>query len=149
MTKHVTERGSATVHAATVGIVLVLITLVAVQAVGLVRMRHQVAAAADLAALAASRASVDGQDGCRAARDVARRNGARLIACRMDFDVATVTARATSPRWWAGRWAAEQRARAAPESYVDARGAPAKKASSSRTAPALSSGSLPLPHLGE
>jgi len=36
----------------------------------------------------------------------------------MDFDVATVTARAESPSWWGGRWKTEQRARAAPASYV-------------------------------
>lgn len=112
------DRGAATVHAATVAVLLVVVGLVLVQATALVQMKHRVAAAADLAALAASRASVEGEDGCQAAAAVARRNGARLAACRMDFDVATVTARATSPRWWGGRWATEQRARAAPESYV-------------------------------
>ncbi len=112
------DRGAATVQAATVAVLLVVMTLVLLQATSLVRMRHRVAAAADLAALAASRASVDGQDGCRAARVVARRNGADLIDCRMDFDVATVTASDSSPRWWGGRWKVEQRARAAPESYV-------------------------------
>lgn len=112
------DRGTMTVHAATAAILLVVVTLVLLQATSLVRMRHRVAAAADLAALAASRASVDGQDGCRAARSVAGRNGAELIACRMDFDVATVTTADSSPRWWGGRWKVEQRARAAPESYV-------------------------------
>lgn len=114
------QRGAATVHAVSVGVLLIVVTLVLVQATSLVRMRHRTAAAADLAALAASRASAAGDDGCRAARDVARRNGARLVSCRMDFDVATVTARTTSPPWWGGRWATEQRARAAPESYLDA-----------------------------
>ncbi|KQX73885.1 Rv3654c family TadE-like protein [Aeromicrobium sp. Root472D3] len=113
------QRGAVTVHAVTVSVLLVVMTLVLVQATSLVRMRHRVAAAADLAALAASRASVAGDDGCRAARDAARRNGARLVSCRMDFDVATVTARAVSPPWWGGRWASEQRARAAPQSYLD------------------------------
>ena len=108
-----------TVHAVSIAVLLVVLTLVMLQATSLVRMRHRTASAADLAALAASRASVAGDDGCRAARQVARRNGARLVACRMDFDVATVTARATSPPWWGGRWAAEQRARAAPQSYLD------------------------------
>lgn len=113
------ERGAVAVHAVSVGVLLLVLTLVMVQATSLVRMRHRVAGAADLAALAASRASVAGDDGCEAARRVARRNGARLVSCRMDFDVATVTARATSPPWWGGRWAAEQRARAAPQSYLD------------------------------
>jgi secretion/DNA translocation related TadE-like protein len=114
----VKDRGAAAVHAMTVAVVLVLVALLVVQAAGLVRMRHRVAAAADLAALAASQASVEGQDGCRAARSIARRNGARLTECRMDYDVATVTARASSPPWWGGRWATEQRARAAPASYL-------------------------------
>ena len=112
------EEGASTVHAVSVTVLLVVVTLVLVQAASLVQMRHRVAAAADLAALAASRASAAGDDGCRAGAVVARRNGARLVACRMDFDVATVTARASSPAWWGGRWASEQRARAAPESYV-------------------------------
>lgn len=112
------ERGSISVHAAWVAIVLVLAALVIVQATQLIRTRHATAAAADLAALAGSRASVSGEDGCAAARSVARRNGARLIACRMDFDVATVTARISSQSWWGRRWSAEQRARAAPTSYL-------------------------------
>lgn len=112
------ERGAATVHAATVAVLLVVVGVVLAQAAGLVQLQHRAAAAADLAALAGSRASAAGDDGCKVAADVARRNGARLVACRMDFDVATVTARTTSPRWWGGRWASEQRARAAPEAYV-------------------------------
>lgn len=112
------DRGSVTVHAATIAIVLLILTLVMVQATALVRLRHRVAAAADLAALAASRASVDGHDGCAAARRVARRNGAEIVRCRMDYDVATVTARGESPPWWSAAWNSEQRARAAPESYV-------------------------------
>lgn len=113
------DRGSVSVHAAAVAIMLVVAALVVVQAAQLVRMRHEVAAAADLAALAGSQASVGGDDGCAAARAVARRNGAVLSACRMDFDVATVTARAASDPWWGGRWAAEQKARAAPDFYLD------------------------------
>jgi secretion/DNA translocation related TadE-like protein len=113
------DRGSVTVHAVSISILLLVLTLVLVQAAGLVRLRHRVAAAADLAALAASQASVAGADGCDAARSIARRNGAEIVRCRMDFDVATVTARATSVPWWSASWRAEQRARAAPESYLD------------------------------
>ncbi|MCL3817395.1 Rv3654c family TadE-like protein [Aeromicrobium wangtongii] len=112
------DRGAMAVHAVTLSVLLVVVALVVVQGAGLVRMRHRVAAAADLAALAASQASAEGRDGCRVARSIARRNGAELTRCRMDYDVATVTARAMSPLWWGGRWATEQRARAAPESYV-------------------------------
>lgn len=113
------ERGSVTIHAAAVAVLLVVAAVVLLQAGSLVRMRHQVAAAADLAALAGSRASTRGEDGCRAARLVARRNGAELAACRMDYDVATVTARAASPPWWGARWVTTQDARAAPDFYLD------------------------------
>lgn len=112
------DRGAVTVHAVTVSVLLLVLTLVLVQAAGLVRLRHRVASAADLGALAASQASVAGADGCRAARLVVRRNGAQLVRCRMNYDVATITARAVSTPWWSGSWGAEQRARAAPESYL-------------------------------
>jgi secretion/DNA translocation related TadE-like protein len=115
----VRERGAATIHAVTVTVVLVVVTLLIVQAAALVRLRHRVAAAADLAALAASQASAEGRDGCRAARAIARRNGAELTRCRMDLDVATVAARATTRPWWGERWAGEQKARAAPAAYVE------------------------------
>lgn len=112
------ERGAVAIHAVTVAVLLLIAALVVAQATDLVRMRHRTAAAADLAALAASRASVAGDDGCRAAREIAQRNGARIIRCQMDYDVATVTARARSRPWWGGSWGAEQTARAAPESYL-------------------------------
>lgn len=113
------ERGAVSVHAASVALVAVLVTAGLTEAGALVAMRHRAAAAADLAALAGSRASVNGDDGCTAARSAARANHAELVACRMDADVATVTARTTSARWWGHRWAAEVRARAAPEFYLD------------------------------
>ncbi|MRJ75356.1 hypothetical protein GEV29_02285 [Aeromicrobium sp. SMF47] len=113
------ERGAVTVHAATIATLLVIAALVVVQVAGLVRMRHRVAAAADLAALAASQASVAGEDGCSAARAIARRNDAELVSCRMDYDVATVTARAERPSWWGVAWSTEQKARAAPDFYLD------------------------------
>ncbi|MCW2841935.1 MAG: hypothetical protein JWR55_3418 [Aeromicrobium sp.] len=116
--RHRPEGGAATAHAVSIGVGLLVVTLVMVQAAGLVRLRHRVAAAADLAALAASQASVAGDDGCAKARTIARRNGAELVRCRMDYDVATVTARARSEPWWSRTWGTEQRARAAPETYL-------------------------------
>jgi secretion/DNA translocation related TadE-like protein len=113
------ERGAVTVHAAAVAVLLVVAALVMTQVAGLVRLRHRVAAAADLAALAASQASVHGEDGCAVAKRIARRNGADLLTCRMDYDVATVTTRGSSTVWWGHRWAFEQDARAAPDYYVD------------------------------
>lgn len=114
------DRGSATVHAVIASSVVVLVTLVVTEMAGLVAVRHRATAAADLSALAASQASVAGHDGCAAARHLARRNGAVIVSCRMDHDVATLAARATSRRWWGHRWAADVRARAAPESYFNA-----------------------------
>lgn len=113
-----TERGSATVYAIAAGTLLGVIALVIVQATALIRLQHEVARAADLAALAATRASVAGGDGCRAAGEVARRNHAIVVRCQMDFDVATVTARGESEAVWGRRFAFERKARAAPSDYL-------------------------------
>lgn len=113
------ERGSATAYAVVAVSVLLFVALVITEIAGLVAVRHRAAAAADLSALAASQASIAGHDGCAAARATARRNRARIESCRMDYDVATVTARTTSRRWWGHRWAAETPARAAPEFYLN------------------------------
>lgn len=107
-----------TVHALWVATLLCVVAIVMAQVATVVRLKHQVASAADLAALAGSRASLAGRDGCHAAQAVARRNGARLVHCRMDLDVATVTARRHTPSWWGHRWAFEVEARAAPDFYV-------------------------------
>ncbi|WP_078699462.1 Rv3654c family TadE-like protein [Aeromicrobium choanae] len=113
------DRGSATVQAAAVVALLSLVAFTCLQVALAVSLRQQAAAAADLSALAASRASVEGEEPCGVARSVAAGNGARLRACRMDADVATVTARAVGPRWWIGRWMSDQRARAAPAWYLE------------------------------
>ena len=113
------DRGAVTVHAAAIAVVLVVAALIITEMAGLVRLRHRVAAAADLAALSATQASVGGEDACAAARRIARRNGAEVDTCRMDYDVATITARATSRTWWGQRWAFEQKARAAPDFYME------------------------------
>lgn len=113
------ERGAVTVYAVSAAVMLTSMALVMTQVAGLVRLKHSVASAADLAALAASRASVAGEDGCDAAEDLMRRNGARLVSCRMDFDVATVVAGGVSKQWWGHTWRVEQKARAAPDFYVE------------------------------
>lgn len=112
------DRGAVTVYAASAAVMLTLVALVLAQVAGLIRLKHSVAAAADLAALAASRASVQGEDGCDAADELVRSNGARLISCRMDYDVATVVAGGTSTSWWGQKWSFEQKARAAPDFYI-------------------------------
>lgn len=113
------DRGSATVQAVAVVALLGLVAFTCLQVALAVSLRQRAAAAADLAALAATRASVEGEDPCGVAREAAAENGARLRQCRMDADVATVTARAVGPRWSIGRWMSDQRARAAPAWYLE------------------------------
>lgn len=113
------DRGSATVYGLLVGFMLCLGTLVATQATTIIRLQHEVASAADLAAVAASAAAVRGEDGCEAAQVVARHNGADVVACAMDLEVATVTTRARSQPMWGQQFTAERRARAAPSDYID------------------------------
>lgn len=113
------ENGVATVTAAIVVAVLLAGAVLVAHQVSLVGLRQQAGQAADLAALAGSSASVEGRDGCKVARRVAKENGAELSACRMDADVATVTARVTSTPWWVGRWSTSQKARAAPVTYLE------------------------------
>lgn len=113
------ERGVATVHAVAVVALLALVAFGFLQFTFAVGLRQRAAAAADLAALAAARTSVEGGDPCEVAAEVARRNGGRLRECDMAADVATVTVRAEGSRWSVGRWASEQRARAAPAWYLE------------------------------
>jgi secretion/DNA translocation related TadE-like protein len=113
-----TEHGSITAHAVWVGAALCAVAVIMAQVAVAVRLHHQASSAADLAALAGSRAAAAGGDGCAAARDVARRNDARLVRCRMDLGVATVTARRETDRWWGRVWTFEVDARAAPADYV-------------------------------
>jgi secretion/DNA translocation related TadE-like protein len=142
--KRRSEAGIATVFAVT-GIGLICVLAVALVQVGLVVVaKHRAQSAADLAALAGSSAILRGADGCATARSVARRNEVSVDRCRADLAVVSVTA--TRPARLLGRFRfrVHADARAAPDYYV-----PRSTRSSSRTAPALSSGSLPFPHLGD
>ena len=100
------------------GFMLCLGAVIAAQATALIRLQHEVSAAADLGAVAASAAAVSGADGCAAARNVVELNGARLVGCSMAFEVATVIARDTSGPMWGQRFAVERKARALPADYV-------------------------------
>ena len=141
-----TESGMATVAAvAIVGCVL-LVAAALVQVGFVIAAKHQAQAAADLAAIAGSAASLRGDDGCATAHAVARRNGADVVFCRADLAVVTLRTETTKPHVvWRTSFRAWADARAAPDFYVAAR----SSRSSNRTAPALSSGSLPLPHFGD
>jgi len=112
------DRGSVTVYALMAGFMLCLGTIIGAQATALIRLQHEVSAAADLAAVAASAAAVSGADGCAVARHIAERNGASLVACSMAYEVATVTARGTSGPFWGQRFKVERKARALPADYL-------------------------------
>lgn len=117
MTRRRAEDGSATVHAASITILVMLTAIIGVQVTALARVQHTVTAAADLAALAAAQAAASGADGCSAAREIARRNHATVRACRLDDAAATVAATATTPRMWGRTWTITRTARAAPSDY--------------------------------
>lgn len=112
------ERGVATVLAAAWATVLMGLAMVLVQVAMIVAVKHRVASAADLAALAGSGAAVHGDDACAVARAVARRNDARLEACRVDLAVVTVRVRGVPRRVVGVPWVSTAHARAAPAYYV-------------------------------
>lgn len=92
------ERGSAAVLATVLAGVLCVVMLFVAALGAAVADQRRVAAAADLAALAAAGAVQDGRDACAAARSVAGRNAARLVTCGVSGEVVTVrTTRRTHP----------------------------------------------------
>ncbi len=105
-----------------IGVVVALAVLagVGIEVAAAVRAQHTAAGAADLAALAASRAVESGQDACAVADDIARRNGATVVECRLDAAVATITTEVTVAGWIGDGWVSRRTARAAPASYLDA-----------------------------
>lgn len=75
--------------------------------------RHRMAAAADLAALAAaSRVLQPPALACAAAARVARANGGRLTGCEVAGTIATVTVERPAPGWLPGLGSSVGRARA-------------------------------------
>lgn len=88
------ERGSATVLALTVIGALSLAGLLLASVAGVLVTQRRMEAAADLAALAGASAVQEGGDGCAAARDVGRRNGAEAVVCRVVGSELRVTVRA-------------------------------------------------------
>ena len=83
-----------------------------------VAVRHRSAAAADLAALAAAAGALEGQQAaCAQARQVAEEQGARLVRCAVQGEVADLTA---AVPW--GPYEPSIRARAGPEGIGTADG---------------------------
>ena len=113
------DRGSATLWTVAVAL-LVMMSTAAVMLIAIaISARHRVATAADLSALAAASALASAQmasarvasaqmessdpttsatnQACRAARDVAQANGARLSECQVDGPIVDVVTTATVP----------------------------------------------------
>jgi secretion/DNA translocation related TadE-like protein len=146
------DRGVATVWAAGAIAVLVSMAVFGLHLGEAVIIRHQVESAADLAALAGAAQVLAGEQyACAQGRRVTDRMRVRLVSCQTRGRDVLVELTAQPAGWLGGLGAATSRARAGPVGYPEspAEGSAASTASSTVIAPALSSGSLPLPHLGD
>jgi secretion/DNA translocation related TadE-like protein len=116
------ERGSATVLVAGMVVVLMMLVVLGLQIGGAVLTRHRVAAAADLAALAAAGQLAAGSDhACERARQVAERMSVTTTACRVVEREAYVSVTARPPGWAALSGTANVHARAGPAEVPDGR----------------------------
>ncbi|MBX6750926.1 MAG: flp pilus-assembly TadE/G-like family protein [Micromonosporaceae bacterium] len=101
------DRGAASVWVLAVGLAVIVVAQALVVIGSATVARHRAQAAADLAALAAAMKVLDGESAaCARAAEVSARNGASLVACRLDgFDViVTVEVAVTgTPPWGAAR----------------------------------------------
>lgn len=157
MTACVTDdRGVATVWAAGAIAVLVSMAVFGLHLGEAVIARHQAESAADLAALAGAAQVLAGEQyACAQARRVTDRMRVRLVSCQTRGWDVLVELAAQPAGWLGGLGAVTSQARAGPagtaagypESSAD--GSAASTAASTVIAPVLSSGSLPLPHLGD
>ncbi|GEM_PF-757128 len=77
------ERGGGSVLVAGVCFALLAVAAGVVAVMGWVAAAERAQAAADLTALAAAGAVVDGGDGCQVARSAAEENGGRLTDCQL------------------------------------------------------------------
>lgn len=75
------ERGSGTMLALAVAVILTAVSALVAIAAGYLIADRRAAGAADLAALAAARAQVQGGDACAGARSAATSNQARVESC--------------------------------------------------------------------
>lgn len=115
------ERGAGAVYGVVAVVVLSTAFVVALHVAALARVQHQVTAAADLVALAASASVQAGGDGCARAERLARANEVRLRSCELAAAVATVVVE-RSARVWGTTITIHRTARAAPRDYVPAGG---------------------------
>lgn len=104
------DRGLATVWAALATVTLCTVFAVVLALGQVVVARHRAGGAADLAALAAADRALDGAaEACRAARQVAGAQGAEVVWCAVQGEIADVAARVR-----VGPYAPEVRSRAGP-----------------------------------
>lgn len=110
--------GSASIWAALIISVAMAATMVVFSVTGLVRLHHQTHNAADLAALAATSAQLQGSDGCSVAKQILRKNQAKLVKCELFGVVATITAQTTVTEIFGTSLAFKAKSRAAPANYL-------------------------------
>ena len=153
------DAGSATIWLLALAMVVWVAAAGAVATAGAVTARHRAASAADLAALAGAQElaraiTADSPDGgCSAARATAVANHAVLVSCVatgavVDVVAAVPTTGIAKLAALASTVRAHARAGLASSDQLPG-GAPESRVSSKVIAPALSSGSLPLPHFGD
>ena len=147
------DSGSATVLVLVVaGAVMACATALGIVAL-VILGQHRAASVADLAALSAAQHLFDAPgSACLEAQAVAASNHARLLSCHVADDSATVSVGLDPTHTWLDRWFSQIVGRAKAGYVSTSLGSavrPASVPSSTRTAPALSSGSLPLPHFGD
>jgi secretion/DNA translocation related TadE-like protein len=107
------DRGSATVWALIVVLVVWAATALAVVETVVIQTRHEAEAVADAAALAAaSDGGLDPVAACASAREVADAHRSRLLTCLVEGPVVTVRVSVPPPHAlaWAGRVTARARA---------------------------------------
>lgn len=143
------DRGSATIVGCFLMAALVVVTATLVHIGSAVASRHRAQAAADLAALAVAVALDRGSGrACEQAERIATRMRVRVRECSVDGWDAVVEVAAEVTSALPAKGEAVAIARAGPAGQGSSASA-VRTAPSSAIAPALSSGSLPLPHLGE
>ncbi|MBA2417026.1 MAG: flp pilus-assembly TadE/G-like family protein [Geodermatophilaceae bacterium] len=115
------DRGSAGVWLLGLCSVLVLAATAAVLVGSALVTRHKAIAAADLSALAAAGAALEGEESaCAAAADIATSMGARLLSCSLGGVIADVTVSVSAELGVVGLATARASARAGPVDYADA-----------------------------
>lgn len=109
------EDGVASVLVLSLTAVLVLAAAVATSLGGVAVARHRAVSAADLSALAAAAATLEGPEvACDRARSLAARTGARVSSCSVDGDVVHVVAEVRPPGALGRLGTASAQARAGP-----------------------------------